>query len=433
MFFFSNNTRQVGKCGISDQLRQFHSMVYGIFVSENGVDATLLFKYAIELASKSPSNFTINRSLTDGFKALYSACNALSLKIEMCYTHIARPLNCRMTGKRGAKASLPRHLLDQGVDKDMIYEILHLFHGFRYLTTAESWKEARVIFFETYPMFNDDKFKHFQTYYLSEEPKWGNACHKPGEVISTNGAESRWNHEKNVTSELKTSVHGSDDNLLDTLNGISLSQEQISNDLTFSVKPPPLYIHWEVIEKYAQESVIGPDAMCSTYYDLNSGKQLSRFSLFGSKDRDNELLKNGYVVYIPTDSLLKKIVAEVRRIVQTLDGHNMTMNTTLSMQYFNTIESETPIHLLLLEEKKQCMSLLSTYLKNDGSRRKDGENIWDYLSRCAHRDVITSSKLTGSFRKEHDSISKKEKKEKKKALRYRCYARIVIIITYYST
>ena len=49
--FFSDNTRQVGKCGISDQLRQFHSMVYGIFVSENGVDAKLLLKYAIELAS----------------------------------------------------------------------------------------------------------------------------------------------------------------------------------------------------------------------------------------------------------------------------------------------------------------------------------------------------------------------------------------------
>ena len=105
--FYTNNQRQMGKCGITDRHRKYHTLVYGIFKSENSHDASRLLSISAELL-KIYTHCNPQSVLCDGALAL-SAAQRITDGINFildCFAHISRPLSARGTGQNGSRGSI---------------------------------------------------------------------------------------------------------------------------------------------------------------------------------------------------------------------------------------------------------------------------------------------------------------------------------------
>ena len=204
--FFLNNTRQLGKCGLSDQHRKFHTLIYGIFMSENSEDAKMMLDLTVLLLSRYGKG-TVTSMICDGSKALTKAqedCVGIQHLLD-CFAHISRPLSTRGYGKMGSRGSVARYLVSHGIHIDKIISIMFDFFAIRHLNCMEEWKTSRELFKIKFPVLSDTKYDHFWNYYFPENPRWGNVPHKAGEIHSVQGLEKSWDIDKSSIKNEKLS------------------------------------------------------------------------------------------------------------------------------------------------------------------------------------------------------------------------------------
>ena len=220
--FFENNYRQLGKCGVSDHHRKFHTITYGICTSENCVDAKRIIDYTTILLQKY-AQCTVTSMICDGSKALTKAKDHCKEDLNLldCFAHISRPLRSRGYGNSGARGSVARYLVSHGTHIDLIISIMFDFFAMRHLNTLTEWKTARYLFKEQHRFLQDSQFDHFWNYYLPEQPRWGNVPHHCGEIHSVQGLEKSWDYDKDSFKLQKSLTRGKGYDLHHIFGGIS--------------------------------------------------------------------------------------------------------------------------------------------------------------------------------------------------------------------
>ena len=115
----------MGKCGLSDCHRKFHTLVYGIFMSENSFDAHALLTATIRLLERN-TNCLVKSILCDGAIALKTAIKELDGSVDVldCFAHISRPLSRNKSNRGGTRGSIARYLLSKGFGIDTIVSIM---------------------------------------------------------------------------------------------------------------------------------------------------------------------------------------------------------------------------------------------------------------------------------------------------------------------
>ena len=220
--FFDNNFRQIGKCGLSDHHRKFHGITYGICASENNIDAKRILDYTICLLNKY-GNCSVTSMICDGAKALTKAkenCKVIRHLLD-CFAHISRPLRSRGYGNSGLRGSVARYLVSHGTHIDKIISIMFDFFAMRHLNTLMEWKTARSLFKGKHSLLEHSKYDHFWTYYLPEQPRWGNVAHHCGEIQSVQGLEKSWDYDKECVKLQKTLIRGKGYDLHHIFGGLS--------------------------------------------------------------------------------------------------------------------------------------------------------------------------------------------------------------------
>ena len=115
--------------------------------------------------------------------------------VRRCFAHTVRCGFTRGGGKRGPKGSLPRYLLDQGVDPRVVIRMMALIILFNYLPNKTIFKHAMTLFLSE---FSEHVNNHVCRHYLNPlEPRLlgGRSVGPQGATGSTNGAEragGRW-------------------------------------------------------------------------------------------------------------------------------------------------------------------------------------------------------------------------------------------------
>jgi len=192
--FWKGNLRQLGMVGVSDADRRFHPLLISIQKSEDGPGSALVLSTSAEMVSRSSAVPTT--CLKDGSEALRSGANDAQLIDNDCFAHMTHLPFTRGGGIRGSRGSLARYLLtckDEVTKKcrytlEDVCDILSFIFVFSHLTTLQDWVTARQLFMAE----NEDLPGHVYVQYLPFYPRWGNACHIPGEVQSSQGLEKTW-------------------------------------------------------------------------------------------------------------------------------------------------------------------------------------------------------------------------------------------------
>ena len=195
--FFDNNYRQIGKCGLSDHHRKFHTITYIICESENYVDAKRILDYTVSLL-QDYGHCSVTSMICDGAKALTKAqenCHGIRYILD-CFAHISRPLSTRGYGTSGSRGSVARYLVSHGTHIDKIVSIMFDFFAIRHLNTLIEWTTARDLFKDEHSFLLNSRYDHFWNYYFPVQPRWGNICHHSGEIQSVQGLEKSWDYDK---------------------------------------------------------------------------------------------------------------------------------------------------------------------------------------------------------------------------------------------
>ena len=115
--------------------------------------------------------------------------NANGCILRRCFAHMVRCGFTRAGGKRGGKGSLPRYLLDQGVNPRVVVKMMSLIILFNYIPNAIVYKHAMTLFLHE---FRDHVNEHICRHYLvPTKPHLlgGRAVGPQGAVGSNNGGE----------------------------------------------------------------------------------------------------------------------------------------------------------------------------------------------------------------------------------------------------
>ena len=130
---------QAGQCGFSDLIHRYFILVMDLSKSENQHSAGRLLERALHMLNELGGD--CNWVLVDGGKALNTAIdNANKRRMEnasatggvvinimkrACHAHMTRLPRSRGGGNRGAEGSIPKYLLEQGVDKETTRKVRH--------------------------------------------------------------------------------------------------------------------------------------------------------------------------------------------------------------------------------------------------------------------------------------------------------------------
>jgi hypothetical protein len=130
---------QTGQCGFSDLIHRYFILVMDISKSENQHSAGRLLQRALHMLNELDGD--CNWVLVDGGKALNTAINnanrermenasttgrvVINIMKRACFAHMMRLPRSRGGGNRGADGSIPKYLLEQGVDKKTMRKVRH--------------------------------------------------------------------------------------------------------------------------------------------------------------------------------------------------------------------------------------------------------------------------------------------------------------------
>lgn len=133
-------------------------------------------------------------------RALLESCN---LKKETCHSHLTRQAGSRGGGHRGGRGSLCRCLLNHGCSKKQMKKILGLVFMMSKIPCGclEDFRSAVKLLLEEFDKLLKPYVK--KTYFSGDPSDLGSHCSKrPGENMSTNGAESRGGEVKGALAEI---------------------------------------------------------------------------------------------------------------------------------------------------------------------------------------------------------------------------------------
>jgi hypothetical protein len=133
-------------------------------------------------------------------------------------------------------------------------------------------------------------------------PRWGYACHQPGESKSTQGLEENWNYLKKAKNyHQKRNATGDLESILEA---ISQREDQRTEGYTFSTQPTISKKNWSILAKY-HATAAAVDHKSSAFYSLDSSRALTRKEAIGNPSK-----MGGYVAYIPNDAFTSECTAD---------------------------------------------------------------------------------------------------------------------------
>ena len=85
------------------------------------------------------------------------------------------------------------------------------------------------------------------------------------------------------------------------------------NPKQFNVNPKEIKSHWDIITRinFADAPSMASDIRCSAMYCNNKSNSISRSMFIGNKVNQRNYGMTGYVVYLPTDRLIRNVVKQV--------------------------------------------------------------------------------------------------------------------------
>lgn len=392
--FWINDLRQAGMVGFSDADRVFHPSIISIQNSEDGPGSNVILASSTDMISQSRA--VPDTCLKDGSEALRYAAKMSQLIPTDCFAHMTRLPFTRGGGIRGSRGSLSRYLLtckDNTTGKRLyifrdVCDVLSFVFAFAHLPSLPDWITARRLFMEE----NQDLPLHVYNQYLPIYPRWGSACHRPGEARSSQGLEKTWDHLTKKKNYYQKTCRSGD--LEAILQAISQTEELHANR-DFATVPTIEKQHWDTLSEYHSLEA-GMDLKSGAYYSQKDGRALTRQEAIGNA-RDI----GGYVVYLPNDAFSNEWKDEaVKNIVGGDDSTGMTMQQIMLLR--KTAKDKSCISSRSTEVKVSFMAIVGANLRKNTPTPHEGEDCRSFLMRRAHRDVSVN-----------DWVQKPNKKRKK--------------------
>ena len=166
---------------------------------ENEETAKKLFQRAFN-SIQSHGSGVVRTALIDGGRALECAVKSLpGVTRRRCFAHCTRMGFTRGGGKRGGKGSLPRYLLDNGVNPKVMARMMSLVLLMLYLPSKLEYEQAMILFTKEFKEHINDHVA--KTYLDPKHPEnlGGRAAGVKATCSSTNGVEKRGGHYKTKT------------------------------------------------------------------------------------------------------------------------------------------------------------------------------------------------------------------------------------------
>ena len=179
---------------------------------ENEETAKKLFQSAFN-SIQSHGSGVVRTALIDGGRALECAVKSLpGVTRRRCFAHCTRMGFTRGGGKRGGKGSLPRYLLDNGVNPKVMARMMSLVLLMLYLPSKLEYEQAMILFTKEFKEHIND---HVAKTYLDPthpENLGGRAAGVKATCSSTNGVEKRGGNYKTKTKGITDTLPMSERN-----------------------------------------------------------------------------------------------------------------------------------------------------------------------------------------------------------------------------
>ena len=184
--------------------------------------------------------------------------------------------------------------------------------------------------------------------------------------------------------------------------------------------------HWDIIAKinHPDGPNMASDIRCSAMYCNNESTSISRSLLIGNKANQKTNGMTGYVVYLPTDRLIKNVVKQVYHNKYVNPDNN---NSRTLSQLQNEQNLEMHPHLIqtidALSEtmKDEAVHLIATALSNHLSKILPNKTVLEFIQRRANRDLFSAREWTGTgprSSKKNSNTSSSRKKSMNKMDHY---------------
>ena len=179
---------------------------------ENEETAKKLFQRAFNSIQMHGTG-VVRTALIDGGRALESAVKSLpGVTRRRCFAHCTRMGFTRGGGKRGGKGSLPRYLLDNGVNPKVMARMMSLVLLMLWLPSKLEYEQAMSLFVNEFKEHIND---HITKNYLDPkrpENLGGRAVGVKAISSSTNGVEKQGGNYKTKTKGIATKLPTSENN-----------------------------------------------------------------------------------------------------------------------------------------------------------------------------------------------------------------------------
>jgi len=433
---------QVGQIGFSDFNHSYFLIGMDICRSENNISAGRLLDRALEMLNEVDGD--CDYVLVDGGPALNLAIDnanksrataRVKIKKRACHTHMNRLPNTRGGGKRGGNGSLPRYLLDQGVDRKTMRKIVACIFMISWIPPSD--EESFIVALELLiQKFGNSLNDHVRQKYLNGDrlSLGGHMAGKPGQVASTNGMERFGGWTKTEHSKLLEGLHGSKKESKNPYHlihaaakatkfhrseTVANSPNKLRKDFLFAFKVLKDGSNFTPASSLPANSNRRRVNFCSTFLysfvtiDNGDGSSKSDFSLHEVIGNDQIVRSRTSftwtapscsVIYTELSAMLmeqnESMISAPAQMQRAPSTCNTSTENLEDLQYLTVKLAEiSPL------KQKYLKGAISARMKNDTPAPQAGEDVVDYLYRRAQR-IVSVDAMDTSHKQEVGSKRK---------------------------